>query len=149
MAFLIDTNILSELRKFPDSSPSVQAWQQSEMLSQDAYLSVLTIGEIRKGIELIGKRDLSQAAALECWLQVLYLQFSDRILPVSVNIAEDWGRLNSERPLPAIDSLLAATARIHNLILATRNVKDLQDVDVKIVNPFEYGTDSYDAGASS
>lgn len=149
MAFLIDTNILSELRKWPNNSPSVQAWQKSEMFSHDAYLSVLTIGEVRKGIELIGKRDSSQAAALECWLQVLYLQFSDRILPLTAKIAEDWGRLNSVRPLPAIDSMLAATARIHDLVLATRNVKDLQGIDVKIVNPFEYGSDSYDTGASS
>jgi len=128
MAFLIDTNILSELRKSPQGSPAVQAWQVSEMMSQDAYLSVLTIGEIRKGIELIGKRDLSQAAALETWLQVFYLEFSDRILPLSLEIAEDWGHLNANRPLPAIDSLLAATVRVHDLVLATRNVKDLHGV---------------------
>jgi len=144
MAFLIDTNILSELRKSPQGSPAVQAWQVSEMMSQDAYLSVLTIGEIRKGIELIGKRDLSQAAALETWLQVFYLEFSDRILPLSLEIAEDWGHLNANRPLPAIDSLLAATARVHDLVLATRNVKDLHGVPVKIVNPFAYGSDAYE-----
>jgi len=114
------------------------------MMSQDAYLSVLTIGEIRKGIELIGKRDLSQAAALETWLQVFYLEFSDRILPLSLEIAEDWGHLNANRPLPAIDSLLAATARVHDLVLATRNVKDLHGVPVKIVNPFAYGSDAYE-----
>jgi len=144
MAFLIDTNILSELRKSPQGSPAVQAWQVSEMMSQDAYLSVLTIGEIRKGIELIGKRDLSQAAALETWLQVFYLEFSDRILPLSLEIAEDWGHLNANRPLPAIDSLLAATARVHDLVLATRNAKDLHGVPVKIVNPFAYGSDAYE-----
>jgi len=144
MSFLIDTNILSELRKAPQGSPAVQAWQASELMSQDAYLSVLTIGEIRKGIELIGKRDLSQAAALQTWLQVLYLEFSDRILPLSLEIAEDWGHLNANRPLPVIDSLLAATARVHDLVLATRNVKDLQGVHVKIVNPFAYGSDTLD-----
>jgi len=144
MAFLIDTNILSELRKSPQGSPAVQAWQVSEMMSQDAYLSVLTIGEIRKGIELIGKRDLSQAAALETWPQVFYLEFSDRILPLSLEIAEDWGHLNANRPLPAIDSLLAATARVHDLVLATRNVKDLHGVPVKIVNPFAYDSNAYE-----
>jgi predicted nucleic acid-binding protein len=145
MAFLIDTNILAELRKSANGSPAVQAWQVSELMSQDAYLSVLTVGEIRKGIELIGKRDSTQAAALESWLQLLYLEFSDRILPLNLEIAEDWGHLNVNRPLPVIDSMLAATARVHGLVLATRNVKDLYGVPLRIVNPFAFGSDAYEA----
>ncbi len=101
---------------------------------------MLTIGEIRKGIQLINRRDRQQAARLESWLIGLVQDFAGRILPVSADVAEQWGRLNAMRPLPAVDSLLGATAKVHALILATRNVQDLRAVGLHVVNPFEFFT---------
>jgi toxin FitB len=86
--------------------------------------------------------DPTQAARLESWLTVLCQDFASRILPVSQEVAEAWGRLNAQRPLPAVDSLLAATAAVHGLTLATRNVGDLPAVGLPIVNPFEFSSGS-------
>jgi hypothetical protein len=100
---------------------------------------VLTIGEIRKGIDLIAQRDPRQTASLESWLAGLCRDFANRILPVSRDVAEEWGRLNALRPLPAVDSLLGATAKVHALVLATRNVRDLRAVGLHVVDPFQFG----------
>lgn len=102
-------------------------------------MSVITIGEIRKGIHVIAQRDLQQSTSLEAWLQGLLQQFANRILPITTEVAQEWGRLNAIRPMAAADSLLAATANVHNLILATRNVNDVRDVGVRAVNPFDHG----------
>ncbi len=140
MRYLLDTNVVSELRKGARCDPSVAAWEQAELTPYGGAISVLTIGEIRKGIDLIAHRDERQAARLEAWLTGLCRDFADRILPVSREVAEAWGRLNARRPLPAVDSLLAATAEIHALILATRNVDDLRAIGVNLVNPFDFAT---------
>ena len=103
-------------------------------------VSVIVLGELRKGIELIAHRDPVSGSRLESWLQGLCRHYSDRILPVTREIAEEWGRLNARRPLPAADSLLAATANVHGLILATRNVGDLAEVGVGVTNPFDFAT---------
>jgi hypothetical protein len=142
MRYLLDTNIVSEIRKGERCDPSVAAWVQRELMPHGAAISVITIGKIRKGIDLISQRDPPQAVALESWLSGLYQNFRDRILPVTDAIAEEWGRLNALRPLPAVDSLLGATANVHGLIFATRNVVDLQGVDLQTVNPFEYEPNS-------
>lgn len=135
MSFLIDTNVLSELRrKLP--SPAVQAWFQAHP-APTLFLSVLTIGEIRKGIE--GLADATRRQALSAWLDVeLPGFFSGRILPIDVAVADRWGRLvgAAGRPLPAIDSLLAATALVHGLTLATRNTQDFAGLPVPVVNPW-------------
>lgn len=138
MRYLLDTNVISELRKGHRCDPAVTAWEHAELIPQGGAVSVITLGEIRKGIDLIALRDPEQAAALESWLQGLYRHFADRILPITHEVAEEWGRLNAKRPLPAVDSLLGATANVNNLILATRNVSDLLDADVQLVNPFEF-----------
>ena len=138
MRYLLDTNIVSELRKGPRCDPAVAAWEQAELIPHGGAISVITIGEIRKGIDLIAQRDPQQAASLESWLAGLCQNFANRILPVSRDVAEEWGRLNALRPLPAVDSLLGATAKVHGLILATRNVRDLRDVALNVVNPFEF-----------
>ncbi len=138
MRYLIDTNVLSELRKGSRCNPAVTAWEQSELIPNGGAVSVITIGEIRKGIELINHRDAVQARKLEQWLHGLYQHFSKNILPITADVAEEWGRLNALRPLPAADSLLAATANIHGLILATRNVEDIQGIGVQAVNPFDF-----------
>ncbi|MEO8494034.1 MAG: type II toxin-antitoxin system VapC family toxin [Planctomycetota bacterium] len=138
MLYLLDTNVISELRKGSRCDAAVSVWEQKELIPHGGAISVITIGEIRKGIDLINQRDVNQAAKLEQWLHGLYQHFSHRILPITTNVAEEWGRLNAKRPLPAADSLLGATANVYSLILATRNVNDLQGVGVRVVNPFAF-----------
>lgn len=138
MRYLLDTNVLSELRKGTRCDPGVAAWEKAELVPRQGAVSVIVLGEIRKGIELIAARDPLSGSRLESWFQGLCVAFVDRILPVTREIAEEWGRLNARRPLPAADSLLGATANVHKLILATRNVTDLRQVGVRVTNPFEF-----------
>ncbi|MBF0125001.1 MAG: type II toxin-antitoxin system VapC family toxin [Magnetococcales bacterium] len=137
MGFLIDTNILSELRKGSRADINVRHWldQTSEA---DIFLSVLVLGEIRNGIERLRRRDSTKTVLLENWLHEVMMTMSDRILPITPQIADYWGRLGVPDPLPVIDSLLAATALAHDLVLVTRNVVDMARSGVKIINPFEY-----------
>lgn len=135
MSYLIDTNVLSELRrKAPDAG--VVRWfaERSPMM---LYLSVLTLGEIRKGVS--GASPAGRRQALLDWLETdLPNYFSGRILSVDIAVAARWGRLLADagRPLPAIDSLLAATAIEHDLVLVTRNVKDFAALPVELFNPW-------------
>lgn len=135
MSYLLDTNVLSELRrKMPDAK--VVDWF-SKRPSASLYLSVLTLGEIRKGIEACG--DAAKRQTLLDWLETdLPLFFAGRILPIDAAVAERWGRLTAAagRPLPAIDSLIAATAIEHDLTLVTRNVKDFDGLSVELFNPW-------------
>ena len=135
MAFLIDTNVLSELRKGRRSDPGVRSWF-AEVASDELYLSVLTLGELRKGVENIRRRDPTTATVLQRWLAEVIDAYSDRILQVDRDIAELWGRLNVPDPLPVIDSLLAATARVHHLSVVTRNVSDIERAGAACLNPF-------------
>jgi predicted nucleic acid-binding protein len=136
--FLLDTNIVSELVK-PKPEPRVTAWIDStdETL---LYLSVLTLGEIRKGIGSL--RDASRRVVLEAWLDSdLILRFAERILPIDRAVADRWGRLTAEAavaksPLPVIDGLQAATALDQNLTLVTRNTKDIAVTGVPVFNPW-------------
>jgi len=135
MGFLLDTNVISELRRV-NPHPRVLAWQQNQRRAE-AYLSVLVIGEIRQGIERLRRRDPAHARALEQWLAGLLTSYRDRILPVTTDVAEEWGRLNAlPQPIPVIDGLMAATAKIHQLTLVTRNVAHARS-GVAVVNPFE------------
>jgi len=136
LSYLIDTNVISELRKGARCDASVAAWW-SKVNEDELWLSALVIGEIRRGIELARKRDPQKALALETWLQELITGFDDRILPVDKKVAEQWGRLNAIRPIPVVDALLAATARANDLIFVTRNGKDVEGVGIEILNPFE------------
>jgi predicted nucleic acid-binding protein len=134
--YLLDTNILAELRKRARANPRVGAWFAS--LEPDAILlSVLTVGEIRRGIESVRRRDRKAANALERWLRRLVMEHGDRILPIDLPVAEEWGRLNVPNPLPVVDGLFAATAKVHGLTLATRNVKDIARSGALLMNPFE------------
>lgn len=135
MSYLVDTNVISELRKGRRCDPGVASWF-AEASSEEIYLSVLTVGEIRKGIENIRRRDERTAEALETWLGELVATHSERILSIDEGIAEQWGRLNVPDPLPVLDSLLAATASVHGLTLVTRNVKDVERTGVACLNPF-------------
>lgn len=136
MAFLLDTDVISEIRK---TSPNqhVGAWFRQQSAT-DAYVSTLAMGEVRQGIELVRPRDPRQAEALERWLDGVLVAYRDRILPVTTEIAQAWGRLNaSNRPLPIIDGLMVATAAVHRLTFVTRNVSDVARTGVPILNPFE------------
>jgi predicted nucleic acid-binding protein len=135
LSYLVDTNVISELRKGQRCDSGVASWF-AEVPSGEVYLSALTVGEIRKGIENIRRRDQPRAEALEAWLHELLEAHSDRILPVDAVIAEQWGRFNVPDPLPVLDSLLAATASVHSLTLVTRNLKDVERTGVDCLNPF-------------
>ena len=135
MSYLLDTNVISELRKGDRADPNVVAWF-SGLAEEEILLSVLTIGEIGRGIESIRLRDRDAAAALDGWLHQLVAQHRDRILPIDQSIADEWGRLNVPDPLSVVDGLLAATAKIRGLTLATRNVKDIARTGARFVNPF-------------
>jgi predicted nucleic acid-binding protein len=133
--FLLDTNVVSEVRK-PAPNPNVRAWLAS-VPEGDLYLSVLVVGEIRQGIERLRRRDPAQAAPYESWLSALRHRFADRLVPVTAEVCEEWGRLNVPDPLPVVDGLQAATARIRDWTFVTRNVADLAQVDVRLLDPFD------------
>ena len=135
MAFLLDTNVISELRKRkPD--PRVDAWADRHA-SDDFFISSLVIGEVRSGVERLRPRDPHRAAALEKWLDGLPIAFRDRILPVTAEVAAEWGRLSARVGGPPVDCLMAATANVHRLTFATRNVADVARTGVPVVNPFD------------
>jgi predicted nucleic acid-binding protein len=134
--YLIDTNIISEVRKGKRCDPNVASWYE-KIEDASLYLSVLVIGEIRKGIERIRPKDPAHATAIENWLVAVDKAFGERILPIDRAVANEWGRLTASRPLPVIDGLLAATAKIHRMTLVTRNTAEIADLDVHILNPFE------------
>jgi len=135
MGFLIDTNVLSELRKKERANPGVSRWYAG-VAGESLYLSALTIGEVRNGIERLRRRDPVTSASLEAWLSKVEADMAGRILPVTTAIADRWGRLGVPDPLPVVDSLLAATALEHDLILVTRNVIDVKRTGVRLINPF-------------
>lgn len=139
MSYLLDTNVISELRK-PSArrNPGVGRWF-NQVDSSDLYLSVLVIGELRKGIEAKRSTDPVQATVLDAWLAQVVRAYSDRILPISMGVAECWGRAQMIRSYPVIDALMAATAQENGMTLVTRNVADLVGwpVDGLLLNPFE------------
>lgn len=134
MAYLLDTCILSELRR-PACNAGLAAWMAC-IKAEDAFLSVLTLGEIRRGIELHRAKDARAAGALERWLLGLEAHYADRVLPITAAIADRWGRLCLSQPLPVSDGLIAATALEHKLTVVTRNVSDFQRSGVNTLNPF-------------
>jgi predicted nucleic acid-binding protein len=133
--YLIDTNVISEVRKGRRCDPHVAAWYRA-CRDDELFLSVLVLGEIRQGIARLRARNGRQATALESWLEEVLESFGDRVLPVSERVAQIWGRLNASETLPVIDSLLAATAEAHGLTLVSRNLKDIERSGVRCLNPF-------------
>jgi predicted nucleic acid-binding protein len=134
--YLLDTNVISEIPKGSDSNPHVAGWYDS-IDEASIYVSVLVLGEIRKGIERARSTNPAQARALEKWLSILSQSFADRILPVDLAVADEWGRMSAKRPVSTVDALLAATAKVHQMMLVTRNVSDVADLGAKVLNPFE------------
>ena len=135
--YLLDTNVISEVRKGPRCDGRVAAWYAG-ILQADLFLSVLTTGEIRKGVDHARPRDPAKADMLGAWLNDVERRFADRILAVDIRVADEWGRMNAQRTLPVIDSLLAATAKVHHLTLVTRNIKDVTDLGADVLNPFDH-----------
>lgn len=135
MSFLIDTDIISEIRKGDRCDAAVAAWW-TDVKEGDLWLSALVLGEIRKGVELARRRDPRKAAVLEARLSDVVSGFGDRILLVDASVAGEWGRMNAIRPVPVIDALLAATARVNGLTLVTRNEADVAGLGVEVLNPF-------------
>jgi hypothetical protein len=135
VSYLIDTNIISELRKGDRCDPAVAAWW-AKVDENELWTSALVLGEIRRGIELARRHDPQKAKVLESWLEEVIYGFGDRILDVDAQVADEWGRMNAIRPLPVIDALIAATARANSLTFVTRNVSDVQGVGVDLLNPF-------------
>lgn len=136
--YLIDTNIISEARKGKRANPGVQRFFETVGRDeQDVFLSVISIGELRRGIELMQRRgEADQAAVLEAWLTDILNEYSDHILPIDADTAQLWGRLRVPHPENALDKLIAATALIHDLTVVTRNQRDFQGAGAGVLNPF-------------
>lgn len=130
--YLLDTNIVSETRR---GSPEATAWIRS-VKGRTLHVSVITLGEIMRGIQLKERKDPKAAAILAEWLIALRELHRGTVLPVTEAIALDWGRLSADRSRNTADGLIAATARVHDLILVTRNVTDFEDTGVSIINPW-------------
>ena len=137
--YLIDTNVISELRKKNKANPGVQAFfREVSQQSQQLYLSVITIGELRRGVEIIRYRgDITQARQLECWLKNLMRDYSQYILEFGETEASIWGRLRVPHHENAIDKQIAATAITYDLTLVTRNTRDFINTGARVLNPFE------------
>jgi toxin FitB len=131
--YLVDTNVLSEARR---GSPQAQCWFRSVDPSA-VYLSVITLGEIMKGVALRQRTDARAAASLRAWLERLRLDHADRILPVTDAVALEWGRLIAQHPRPILDGLIAATASVYGKTVVTRNAGDFADTGVPVINPWQ------------
>jgi predicted nucleic acid-binding protein len=132
--YLLDTNILSELRR-TEPNRRVLRWYDATA-DTDMHLSVMTIGEFRKGLARLRRKDPERAYGLAQWLDRLLAPYESRVLPVTPEIANVWGELNDPEPLPIIDAYIAATAIVHDMVLVTRNVKDFERTGVRLLNPF-------------
>ena len=135
MTFLLDTNVVSELRKGSRADGGVCRWFAS-IEDDDLHLSVLVVGELRQGVERLRLRDPTRAEQLDRWLLALIDGYAERLLPVDGRVAELWGRLNVPNPVSTVDGLLAATAIVHDLTLVTRNVKHVERTGVRLHDPF-------------
>ena len=137
--YLIDTNVISESRKRSKADSGVRAFFK-QVAEEDArvFISVVTVGELRRGVELIRHRgDRRQATQLEKWLDQLLQGYEDRVLDITADIAQLWGRLRVPHPENALDNQIAATALIYDLTVVTRNHKDFSKTGVRLLNPFE------------
>ena len=133
--FLLDTNVISEIRKRDRADPTVARWVLATP-AIEVGTSVIVLAEIRRGIELKRRHDPGQALALDRWYDLMRKQLGTRVLPVDEAVAAVWARLSVPDPLPLFDGLLAATALVHGLTLVTRNADDIARTGVQVLNPF-------------
>jgi toxin FitB len=136
LKFLLDTNVISEIRKRDRAHPNVADWVARTPV-KDIGTSVVVLAEIRRGIELRRRHDAEQAASLDRWFAQMRTRLGDRVLPIDEPIAEAWARLSVPDPLPIIDGLLAATAKVHGLTLVTRNTADVMRTGATVLDPFK------------
>lgn len=135
MSYLLDTNVLSDTRK-RRQNPGLTDWI-STTPPERMNVSVLTIGEIGRGVtQLVERGDRRQAALFEGWLYDVVEEFGERIIPVSLHVAREWGRQSVARPVSLVDALIAATAKVHGWTLVTRNTKDFVHTGALLLNPF-------------
>jgi predicted nucleic acid-binding protein len=134
LSFLVDTNVVAEIRRGRDRH--VRAWAES-VEDVSLHLSVMTLGEIRKGIELLRGRDPAQAEVFAGWLGELHKRFAERIVPIDAAVAEEWGTLNTSAPRNTVDSLIAASARVRGLTVVTRNTADFEGCGVALIDPWQ------------
>ncbi len=134
--FLLDTSVVSELRKGNRADAGVRAWFDEHSTDQ-LWLSVLVIGELRRGVELLRRRDKRAGKRLSDWLATITSEYGDRIIPITTEVCERWAMLDVPDPVPVIDGLLAATALERDLVLVTRNTVDVERTGVALVNPFD------------
>ena len=130
--YLLDTNIVSELRR---NSPQAGTWLRS-VRGKALWISIITLGEIKRGIDSLARRDAATADSLQHWLGLLRVEFAAHLLPITGDIALAWGKLASIRTRGMADGLIAATAIVHNLTLVTRNVSDFADLEVPLIDPW-------------
>src|SRR5712691_11607314 len=132
---LVDTNVVSELRRGRNADPRVVAWF-SEMPNERVFTSVIVLGEVRRGIELVARRDKPQAEVLERWYASIRDQLANRVLAVDEPIMMVWYRISLPDLLPAYDGLIAATALVHGMTVATRNTADYRRAGVEVFDPW-------------
>jgi len=137
LQYLLDTNVLSETRR-RQADERVTSFLSSVDASA-LHISVLTLGELRKGVANKKQTDPGSAKKLAAWIDGLEYSFADHILGIDAAVARLWGELSAERPRPVIDTLLAATAMVHDLTLVTRNTADVRGMKVKVFNPWTAG----------
>ncbi len=136
MRFLLDTNVISEIRKRGRANPNVARWVAQTPV-KDIGTSVVVLAEIRRGIEMKRRSDLDQAEILDRWFAQMRTRLGDRVLAIDEPIADAWAHLGIPDPIPLVDGLLAATAMVHGLTLVTRNTADVARTGVSVLNPFE------------
>ena len=136
--YLVDTNVISEVRKKSKTNKGVRAFFKQAIEDEaQIFISVVTVGELRRGVELIRYRsDVRHANLLEKWLEALLTEYRDHILDINQDIAQLWGRLRVPNPENALDKQIAATALIYELTVVTRNHKDFVKTGVRVLNPF-------------
>jgi len=136
--YLVDTNVISEIRKKMKANQGIRAFFK-KAIEDDAplFISVVTVGELRRGVELVRYRgDVHQADQLDAWLDALLGEYQDNILDINQDIAQLWGKLRVPHPENAIDKQIAATALVYDLTVVTRNHKDFVKTGVRVLNPF-------------
>lgn len=135
MTYLIDTNVLAELRRRRPNA-GVMRWLDS-VSAAELHLSALVLGEVRQGVERLRPKDPDRAREIERWLVTLADDYGERVVPVTAQVADAWGRLDARGPFPVVDGLMAATAQVHGWTLVTRNTRDVVRTGVPLLDPFD------------